>query len=97
MPVITLASALGTSAASTAVNVSENPYNTTCIVQVDYAASVTGNCVIQGRLASDMPWVDVWTFTADGAKVVDRYPDMRVSNGALAGGTQLITAVKLYY
>ena len=46
------------------------------LVQVDISAG-TPNVTIQGRVATDMPWVEVIVYTASGADAVAMFPEMR--------------------
>jgi hypothetical protein len=45
-----------------------------------FQAEITGTCdvTLQGRVASDAPWVDIVTLSATGLKVVAIFPQLRV-------------------
>lgn len=71
---------------SAAVNVPARERDAYRIVQVVISAAATVK--IQGRAATDLPWVDVKEYTADGADAVAMFPEMRAS---VTGNTGTVT------
>ena len=82
----TLASGVVSAVAQTEVNLSlELARTKTGIVQVDGITSA--KVLIQGRLDSGLGWVTIATFTADGAKAVTIFPEMRSDVDTYGSGT----------
>lgn len=56
---------------------------------------ITGTCtiIVQGRVDSDFGWIDLYTFTADGAQQVSKFPQMRFSVTTLAGSDSVIAGL----
>lgn len=82
----TLASGVSANGAQTAVNLTRELGRTqTGVVQVDGLG--TANVAIQGRLDSSLDWVTIVTFTADDAKAVTIFPEMRSNITGYDSGT----------
>jgi hypothetical protein len=58
------------------------------LVQVDITGTAT--VVIQGRTYADMSWINIATYSANAADVIQVFPEMRaVSSGMSAGSVKV--------
>ena len=63
------------------------------LAQVEYNGG-TGNIKIQGRTSTDMGWIDIYTFTADGARRVTLFPLMRADLSSESGATVYVDLIQ---
>ena len=84
-------SLVGATGDSSAINFQDFELNQYALCQVE----ITGTCtiVVQGRIDSAFGWVDLYTFTADGAQQVAKFPQMRFSVTTLAGSDTVVAAL----
>lgn len=88
---ITLASAVATTGAQTAVAVDKGPVER--VVQA--IVSATGTVAIEGSFDGSTNWVSIYSFTASGAQLVALFPYMRANISANTGAiTVLLDAYK---
>lgn len=86
MNLVSLCSGVTSAAAQSSVSlVHEVATKTSAVVQID--GITTATVKIEGRLDSSMDWVVLWTATADDAKVLTLFPEMRVNVTAYTSGT----------
>lgn len=55
---------------------------------VQVSLSAAANVKVQGRNAPDLPWIDIYTFSASGAQSISVWREMRAS---VTGNTGTVT------
>ena len=63
------------------------------LAQVEYNGG-TGTIKIQGRTSTDMGWIDIFSFTADGGRRVTLFPFMRADLSSESGATVYVDLIQ---